>query len=79
MQGPQNLFFTPNPSTPYKIVSVMDQKKAFTVQDHTQKIIVNEYNGAHNQLFKILHNNHKYAFVNPISDSAIRVDSENKN
>ena len=32
MQAPQNLFFTPNPTTHYKIVSVLDQKKAFTVQ-----------------------------------------------
>ena len=79
MQGPQNLFFTPNNTIHYKIVNITDQKKTLTVQENTHKIILSDYNGAHHQLFKILQNNHKYAFVNPITDSAIRIENENKN
>ena len=73
MQGPSNLLFTPTPSIPYKIVSVIDQKKALSMQDGSQKIMLNDYFGSPSQLFNILQNNHKYAFVNITSDSAIRI------
>ena len=78
MQGPQNLLFTPTPTTPYKIVSVLDQKKALSLQDGSQKIMLNDYFGSPSQIFKILQNNHKYAFVNTNCDAAIRIENENK-
>ena len=78
MQGPQNLFFTPDPNIPYKIISVMDPKKAFTLHGDAHKLVISDYQGAPNQLFTIFQNNQKYAFVNPATDSALHVEKENK-
>lgn len=75
MQGPQNLCFTPNPNIPYKIISVLDYQKAFTLQDKTHKLTIADYSAAPNQLFKIFQNNNKYAFVNPNVDGALCVEN----
>lgn len=78
MEGPQNLFFTPDPNTRFKVVSVMDFTKAFTIRPNDKKLTINEYKGTANQLFNIFQNNQKYAFVNPVSSAALHVDGENK-
>ena len=79
MQGPQQLLFTPNPETPYKIISAVDPNKCFTLQDNTHKLVITDYHAQPNQLFKIFQNNNKYAFVNPALDAALHVEGNNKN
>lgn len=78
MQGPQNLFFTPDPTIPYKVISVMDYKKAFTLHGNDHKLVIADYQGAPNQLFNIYQNNQKYAFVNPSLSTALHIEKENK-
>ncbi|MCB0369156.1 MAG: RICIN domain-containing protein [Bdellovibrionales bacterium] len=78
MEGPQNLFFTPNPEIPYKIISVMDPHKAFTLHGNNNKLVISDYTAAHNQLFKVYQQNNRYAFVSPQIDSALHVDGNNK-
>lgn len=78
MQGPQNLFFTPDPNIPYKVISVMDNHKAFTLHGNDHKLVIADYHGAPTQLFNIYQNNQKYAFVNPTSYTALHVEKENK-
>ena len=79
MQGPQHLLFTPNPETPYKVISAVDANKCFTLQDNTHKLVITDYHAQPNQLFKILQNNNKYAFINPALDAALHVEGDNKN
>lgn len=61
MQNP-NINFTPQPITLYKIVSVIDQNKAFTI-NRDQKVVLGDFTGAENQRFHVYINNGKYAFV----------------
>jgi len=78
MEGPQNLIFTPNPNDPYKIISVLDFQKAFTLRDNDKRLTISDYKGAPNQIFNIFQNNQKYAFVNPATNSALHVEGENQ-
>ncbi len=61
MQNP-NLYFAPQPIALYKIVSVIDQNKAFTIS-REQKLVLGDFTGSPNQNFHVYVNNGKYAFV----------------
>ena len=73
MQGPQDIYFAPDPNAIFKVISVVDPNKAFTLQDQTHKLVINDYAATPNQLFKIFRDNLNYAFVNPATDSALHV------
>lgn len=81
MEAQQQLYFEPCPTIPYKIVSVMDGKKAFTLQENTNKLIIQDYKAGPNQLFNvyIFHNNNqtRYALVNLVSNQALWVEGDN--
>lgn len=70
MQG-QNVFFNPEPNSFYKVVSVMDGNKVFTVTEG-QDLKLNDYTGADSQKFRVFLNNGKYAFV-AANSTALRV------
>ena len=78
MQGPQNLFFTPDPNLPYKVINAADNKKCFTLNGNEHKLVLNDYTGAPNQIFNVYQNNQKYAFVHPGTNTALHVEKENK-
>lgn len=67
----QNVFFNPDPSTFYKILSVMDGTKAFTV-NQAQELKLQDFTGSDSQKFHVYLNNGKYAFVAP-NNSALYV------
>ena len=52
----------------------MDHNIAITIEKQSSMVMVANYISAENQNFKILHQNSKYAFVNPASNSAICVE-----
>jgi hypothetical protein len=79
MEAQQQLYFNPCPTVPYKIVSVMDGHKAFALQEGTNKLVLQDYKGAPNQLFHVYNNNLKYALVNFQANLALHVEGENQN
>lgn len=83
MEAQQHLYFEPCPTIPYKIVSVMDGQKAFTLQEGTNKLIIQNYKAAPNQLFNVyIYNNNnqvRYALVNLSTNQALCIEGENHN
>ena len=69
----QQLMFQPDPHCPYKIVSVIDGHKAFTLQEKTNKLTIQDYKAAPDQIFHIYFNNGRYAFVNFVANFALSV------
>jgi hypothetical protein len=62
MQGTQNVFFNPEPNVFYKVVSVADGNKAFTISP-SQELKLQDFSGADNQKFHVFLNAGKYALV----------------
>ena len=67
-------YFNPIPNTPYRVLSVLDNK-AFTVQQGTNKIVLQDYTNAPNQQFLVFNNNGKYALVCNGSGICVQNDS----
>lgn len=59
----QPLFFNPQPTQKYKILSVLDGRKAFTLQPNTHNLIIQDYTNSPSQIFNIYINDKTYAFV----------------
>jgi hypothetical protein len=73
MQANNPAFFNPSFNQNYKIVSVLDAKKSFTLQKDTKHLILQDFTGASNQLFHIYHNNSRYAFVELTDGVALHI------
>lgn len=55
--------FTPVANTDYRIISVLDYNKAFTIVANQNKLTINDYKGDATQKFKVFQNGNKVAFV----------------
>lgn len=73
MQTQAPLFFNPLPTQTYKIVSVLDGRKAFTIQPGTNNLIIQDYTGSPSQNFNVFINNKTYALVS--QEKAIRIQN----
>ena len=58
------VYFNPQPSKFYKVVSVLDGNKALTLTAE-QKLVISDFTGSDSQKFHVYLNNGKYAFVTP--------------
>lgn len=80
MEATQQLYFEPCPTIPYKVVSVMDGLKAFTLQEGTNKLILQDYKAAPNQLFNVYvfnnNNQTRYALVNLTTNQALWIEGD---
>ena len=56
--------FIPNPSSSYKILSVLNPKQIFTLNPSSHKLVLYNDSEEPTQMFKILQVNDKYLFVN---------------
>ena len=63
MQTQPPLYFIPIPTRTYKILSVLDGRKAFTIQPGTNNLIIQDYTGSPSQNFNVYINDKTYAFV----------------
>ncbi len=79
MQSNTPVFFNPIPNQAYKIVSVLDGKKAFTLQNGTNNLILTDYTGSPSQNFNVFNNNFKYAFVSIGQSVALHIQKDNPN
>lgn len=55
--------FTPVANTDYRIISVLDHNKAFTIIANQNKLTISDYKGDASQKFKVFQNGNKVAFV----------------
>ena len=76
MQG--QIFFQPSPTVTYKIVSVLDGNKTFTLQPGTNKLILQDFNNLDTQKFHVYLNNGKYAFVSTHQQNGLHIVNENQ-
>ena len=72
-------YFNPIPNQAYKIVSVLDGRKAFTLQNGTNNLILSDYTGTPNQNFHVFNNTLKYAFVSLAQSIALHIQKDNPN
>jgi len=63
MQTQAPLYFNPIPTQSYKILSVLDGRKAFTIQSGTNNLIIQDYTGLPTQNFNVYIKDKTYAFV----------------
>jgi hypothetical protein len=63
MQSQTSLYFNPLPTQAYKILSVLDGRKAFTIDSGTSNLIIQDYTGLPTQNFNVYINDKTYAFV----------------
>jgi hypothetical protein len=77
MQGNQKAYFNPVAGTSYKILSVLDGKKALTVGGSFQ-LRLEDFKERDTQKFQIILQNGKYAFVS-IQSTALCVSNQNTN
>jgi len=75
MEATSSIFFNPLPTQTYKIVSVLDGRKAFTIQPESSKLILQDYNASPSQIFNIYINKKTYAFVSQFK--ALSIQNEN--
>ena len=75
------LHFVPVPNTVYRIVSVKDTNKAFTVTKghHGQKVYVSDYTGDAAQKFTFGFQGNTLAFVAQATNTALYIPHHNKN
>ena len=77
MEEPTQVFFNPSLTQNYKILSVIDGNKCFTIQPDTNKLILQDFTGAPGQNFHIYNNALKYAFVDLTQGVALHIEGEN--
>jgi len=74
------VFFDAQPNVLYKILSVLDGLKCFTVKkDGNRALTIEDYKGLDNQTFHIYNENGKYALVSTFGSAALRIDKEDVN
>ena len=73
MEASNALLFNPVPTQAYKIVSILDGRKAFTIQTGTNNLLLQDYTGIPSQNFNIYLNNKTYAFVS--QQKALRIQN----
>ena len=73
------VFFNPIPNQSYKIVSVMNGNKVFTLQNDTNNLILSEYTGVLTQKFQVFNNNFKYAFASLAKNMVLHIQKDYPN
>lgn len=74
----KKVFFDPCPTVAYKVYSLVDPTQVLTLQPGTNKLILDTYKAAPNQLFHVYNDNLKYAFVNVASNLGLHIEGENQ-
>jgi hypothetical protein len=73
-QNNTQLFFEPNPDVLYKVLSVLDGNKSFTInQGGNHNLLLDDYKGTDNQTFHVYQQNGKYVLVSVFGNAALHV------
>ena len=70
--------FVANPDTLYKVVSVLNTAKSFSIDIPTNKLQVGTYKGEFNQKFKIFAEQNKFAFVSALNNWGLCIYKDKK-